>query len=801
MQHAFKRIGAAVGSALMLGSTFAGAALAANVADFYDGIAVMDGSADDTLIAVGTGGTSPSGLAADVVSAIGIASEIGDHRMTEAAGGVGDVTLSVESTAVDGKTLESQLGMYTNASLTTNSITFYAPAQGGTVLSTLKSGYVRNRGGTNVLNQETLAVKLMEAGKGLRFDYQAGDLVTSSDSTAGYDATECEIDYLSNWVVYTSKFDSPVDFDDALKSQTMRFLGKDYTVLSASATELKLAGSGTEQTLLVGDEGIEFDDAVITLESVMTQGTTGTADKALVKVVNDGTTVSKLINEGSTDTLNGIEVTILSAGPSYLGDSTVGSANILLGGNALTLKTNQAMTTGSPWTVSIQSGDDSTSTDSTSDGLSYIKLSYSQGSTGSSAIPAGGTVTQMDALDGLLTLNCNGLSEPLYKDLAFELVGETNLDNEAGSTVTHVLKVSYPDKIFTDMDMGGSYGTVDVDTIYVALGGNEGKTPGNFFFTGTSAVTSNYTDSTLKTKTLIIGDKQWTLTADITTESYNGSVTLQEPAPKYPLGTTSGNTWTMYLYNQSGVYNYIGTSTSANAVLVDYDGYTTNYVSGQYPVRRDSSSIMKALTGFVSKWGTKLSASSQAQVALGIPVEQALPNLVIGSTSTATETTTASLGGDAVTIGGVDISATGTASSLSLDEWPMPVAKVDSDVTPADKSGKNLILVGGPVVNSLTAALADKLDDLDCAITNDAPGAGKGRVAVIEDAFEDGMYAVVVAGSDRAGTVAAAQLLQALDEFEGDADAACVTVEYVSAGEVPTAVATAAAEEEEEEEE
>jgi hypothetical protein len=386
MQQTFKRIGAAVGSALMLGSTLAGAALAANVADFYSGIAVIDGSADDTLIAVGTGGSSPSGLAADVVSAIGIASEIGDHRMTEAAGGVGEVTLAVESNAVDGKSLEGQLGRYANDTLTTNSLTFYASGEGGNSLSTLKSKYIQNFGGTAVKNQEKLTIGGLNA---ILFDYQAGNLVTSSDGTAGYDSTECVFPYSSQWIIYETKLETPVDLDGSLKGQRILLLGEEYTVLSATTTEIKVAGTGIEQTLNVGDDGIEFDDAVVELTSVMTQGTGGTSDKAQIKVTKGGTSASKLVNEGSTDTINGVEVTVLSAGPTYVGDSTVGSANLLLGGNALTLKNNQPMKTGSPWTVILSTGTDTSSTETTSTGLSYLRLVYSKGSTGTSSIPAG----------------------------------------------------------------------------------------------------------------------------------------------------------------------------------------------------------------------------------------------------------------------------------------------------------------------------------------------------------------------------------------------------------------------------
>lgn len=782
MQHAFKRIGAAIGSALMLGSTLAGAALAADVADFYDGIAVVGGSADDTLVVVGTGGTSPSGLAADVVSAIGIASEIGDHRLTPAAGGVGEVTLSVESTSVDGKTLEGQIGRFANDTLTQNNLKFYATGEGGNALSTLKTKNIQNFGGTAVKNQETITISNLDA---IRFDYKAGNLVTSSDGTAGYDSTECVFPYSNQWIIYESKLDTPVDLDGSLKSQKMLFLGSEYTVLSATSTELKVAGTGSEQSLTVGDDGVEFDDASVTLESVMTQGTGGTTDKALIAVEKGGTTASKLITEGSTEVLNGVEVTILSAGPTYVGDTTVGSANILLGGSAMTLKNNQALTSGSPWTVVLATGTDTSSTETTSTGLSYVRLVYSQGATGSAAVPAGGTIAGLDELGGLLTLTCDGVSAPTYNDLKFEMVGQKDIGNFNNATVSYVMKISYPTKVFTSM------GNIDTDTMYALLDETSQKTINRLYYVDTTAA-NNYTDSEATSKTFTIGDKQWTIT--VAGSDAGGSlVTLDEPTQKYPLGATNtGKVWSLYVYNNSEAYTNLGTTTAANAHLLNYTGTTSNYATPRI-AWLDSSAVMKSLTNFVSLWGTKVTSVSQSALILGIPSEQAVASLTLGSTSTATETASASLGGDAVTVGGVEVSVAGSASSLSLDEWPMPVAKVDSDVTAADKAGKNLIIVGGPVVNSLTAALTDKLDAMDCAITNDDPGAGKGKVAVVADAFEDDLYAVVVAGSDRKGTTAAAQLLQVLDDFDGDLDSECVTVEYVSAGEMPTAVTAAPA--------
>lgn len=76
-----------------------------------------------------------------------------------------------------------------------------------------------------------------------------------------------------------------------------------------------------------------------------------------------------------------------------------------------------------------------------------------------------------------------------------------------------------------------------------------------------------------------------------------------------------------------------------------------------------------------------------------------------------------------------------------------PIAKLDSEVS-LDNADKNLILVGGPVVNALTKALAD---DGKVSIDNSSPA----TLAVVEGAA-NGNDVLVVAGGDREKTREAA---------------------------------------------
>jgi hypothetical protein len=97
-----------------------------------------------------------------------------------------------------------------------------------------------------------------------------------------------------------------------------------------------------------------------------------------------------------------------------------------------------------------------------------------------------------------------------------------------------------------------------------------------------------------------------------------------------------------------------------------------------------------------------------------------------------------------------------------------PIAKLDKDVTEADKTTKNLILVGGPCANSLVAELAAaeklKIDGevLTCDAWNAKTDQGDvfGLIELIENAFADGKVALVVAGSRAEQTLEACRVLQ-----------------------------------------
>ncbi|MCK5476858.1 MAG: S-layer protein [Candidatus Aenigmarchaeota archaeon] len=101
------------------------------------------------------------------------------------------------------------------------------------------------------------------------------------------------------------------------------------------------------------------------------------------------------------------------------------------------------------------------------------------------------------------------------------------------------------------------------------------------------------------------------------------------------------------------------------------------------------------------------------------------------------------------------------------------IARMTSDASvAADKLEKNVILVGGPAINSLVAELAAAEKTPDVTYYRDETKAGslkgKALIQVIDDAFADGNVAIVVSGYEAAQT-RAASLKLATEELSGTA--------------------------------
>jgi hypothetical protein len=130
-----------------------------------------------------------------------------------------------------------------------------------------------------------------------------------------------------------------------------------------------------------------------------------------------------------------------------------------------------------------------------------------------------------------------------------------------------------------------------------------------------------------------------------------------------------------------------------------------------------------------------------------------------------------------VTIGGSGTSSTTSSSGKTLVPITTSVTKLDTEVGAAEKA-KNLVLVGGPAVNRLTAeamGLAYPAYGSASGITE-----GTAMISVIDDAFTAGKAAVIVAGYEAENTRLATSVLQQAATKLAGVSASSVTVHGAS---------------------
>ncbi|MCK4968415.1 MAG: S-layer protein, partial [Candidatus Aenigmarchaeota archaeon] len=180
-----------------------------------------------------------------------------------------------------------------------------------------------------------------------------------------------------------------------------------------------------------------------------------------------------------------------------------------------------------------------------------------------------------------------------------------------------------------------------------------------------------------------------------------------------------------------------------NDLIITANGDATDMnigtdVIGVAEVSTDDSDIEQGVTTY----GTfvEVDSNDQNKVTLSYPDDQM--NVVVG------------VGADP-SFDGTGVSATGTVVSVDLG---IGIAKLASEAE-ADKSVKNLVLMGGPYANALVEELAVAGKTPTKAQWGDLTG--KAIIQAIDGAFVDGKAAIVVAGSDAEQTRSAALKLMA----------------------------------------
>jgi len=761
----WKKVGAALGSAVMIGATLAGAALAdtKDLGDYKDLMIGADGAVTG-LFVVGA-----NAAAADVVGAIGMSAFVGQNAMTSGAG-TGDITLTQIGADVAGVKRHVELDNDTS-----NAYEFGSAGASSDVIG--PTGYASGDGVVDYLYSYKDKGPIYYLGDEYNW-HEDVKIVTASidalrdnkDTNAGDKYDEVFLEVASSAVEYRLAFDTTVN-ETILKGQKIWFMGKEYTVISSNyGDNLKLGASEAEVVLTTADPAVTIGGVDATLGGIFSTGT-GSTYKAKVTVTNGGTTETKYVTAGTTDTIAGIEVYVKNAVVTTTGTNE-GEAQMVIGAGILKLTDGDYLKLGdgteTTWQVKHGgAGDNFTS-------LNVTDLeTHSTVSATNTVLYPGDSVTSPN---GLFGLTFNGLTDkygnaPEYVDVD---IMPTTRNLGSGSNVP-VIRIRTPGGDYINyLDNGGT--SKIASEIWVNA--TEGDT--KFWYRDVSASTLTYRAATVTTlpniqlttsnRAYMDYDFHKAVGANAT-ENVTGKFFMYEPA----LSQDSSSENITIEYNSSG-NSAVGLFEDINNDGGEYYAYYADYgaeaattfiadaTSGATPSTRD----------YYTKWGTYADSAGSTLLSLQMPMEQSFGEIVFGTQATSEGTPQTVAAGETVTIGGTTLKVEGAVAGSTAVALPAAIAKTDAEVTAADKSGYNLVLVGGPVVNTLVNALQTegKLEKTIGAAgsTADIATAGAGVVELVADAFATGKYAVVVAGSDRAGTKAAANILANFDDYAAKLD-------------------------------
>ncbi len=785
-----RKVAAGALGALMAGMSLAGAALAADytLSDFP--APFVENGTPNFLIVVGSGG-SAAGIASDIAGSLNIAARLGGETVTT-EGGEGETTVTGESKKIESPGEDLNYGEdFEDVDATLDKTDLPTLFADGT--------YKESKGDEE--NDVTYTQKITFTDLGNQIVFETNDKADNEPTDTFLKLTDGTAAY-----TYTLKFDNPVKFteddnkvDDDFKMTDITILGTTYTVTDAKTDgadhidELVLMGGAAEAT------GNDETPTTVTLDGVDYTVTPSIydTDSATLTIEYDGTTeTTDEMDEGDTYELaNGVEVGIQDILYSTK-ESKTSAATFYVGAQKLTLKDGEKVELNDDEIDGslVDLGDD------TVNELNYIKITYTP---------------KKDAYIGV----GEEWTDPVFGKFKFLFTGLTKSTEEIKATTTTddgKLKLTNiaGDELeipFVDDDTNVYPGNDVIDSTsywYVQEGdGGYGTASGNLLMMDDDycAYANSTTAGDLETACtnallLVVGTGGEARIIEITDlDATNDEVNLED--------LTTGKTWsdqkytspidlgfaTITLTEETGDYDGLGGSddirlkyadggltgaastfkTSLNGEIdIDLDAGVNDVTveiidddgneGGQFEfdVDTDGDMIITDLTPTMSdkeedsdtqvgldtqNWGTIFEYDSEDKNDLTItyPEEKVIANVYVASTDATTATTTG------------EVTRTGVIKT--------PISAVDSQVTETQKANENLILVGGPCVNKLTAdALGLTYPACGMATVESLGIPSDGyMIKLVKNAFAEGKYALVVFGVEAKDTTAACAKVQA----------------------------------------
>jgi hypothetical protein len=568
----------------------------------------------------------------------------------------------------------------------------------------------------------------------------------------------------------------------------IKLLGKDFSIVGITSNNVKMLqgsiGTATATTPVVYGEYSVYSDLGFSGAATATSNWA----RVIIKDADGNTVDTQTINQGDSKQSTATGLTIMLLTVRALTDGTVVGSDVVVGLTADGVTKTYDVTA------------DVTSTGTTSDRfpgetLWGIEVASGIGAT-DGAIAVGDTLevvykpssTQYFLAGSVLALPNN------YGDLGFE---GYNTDRFATVTIKPVVQqpaynVSADTQVFGDLN--GFEISTDV-TGSIVSNANTGYSKAYILFNKSRDATTDvaflgFYDST-KEKVLVSGtilgitDAQTGEYVSRLFNSTNGVITYSlllnygnagELPYHYLNVTIGGGSGDKYLVNYIGA----GNTTAGSQVKISFTNATAVSTAAaptfrlgataSVPEAEDVNVTYASTEGNTAQVGKKVQdivsdsgiivASTETygasdRVVLKIPFKDLKAKVYFGKLGSG-------VSGDSVTY-------------TSYPSIPIvsAIAKLDSEISATEKA-KNLITVGGPCVNSVTAD-ALGLTYPSCGVSSTIPE-NKGLVKVVDSPYTDGKVVVVVAGWEAENTRASSSVLQLFDTKLAGVTASAVEV-------------------------
>jgi len=726
----FRKLAAVAGTALMAGLSMAGPALAAGVTNVAD-IGSLAGASDSTAV-MPTFVVGKDAQPADVAAAINLASYLaGNVYKTES------VAVTGGAAAADGVTFRTELQNTTaltrDFDTGTTDVNLQPPTRGGRPATFLKEGSFTISG-----TEYKFYEKVLMSGSNLQttsgYYVQRG----SSDTTYENAYKSYGVSVPNDKVIYGLFFDtaSPVGTNN-LTSQTIKFLGVDYTVSSSSTSKVELAPVGGSVGLKAG-ESATVGSFTVKVDSIAT-ASGGSADVFVSVCKGDVCSQSTSFRSGDTKTLtvgsDSVGVTISSV-------AYGASASVLVGTTSIKLENAQTLTAFPNWRAGI-----GRSVGGSGNEIANLTITYVQphsSFTGTYPILEEGK--SLVAPNNFFVLKNMGYESRDYYRLTMTTGSNSNFGGGSSSTEEGVVfKLTNPTSgaAMKVWDVGG--GTFSDQVAYDMTNGAWrylNTTTGWQTGTGTPQIQLTESTLTMAVRNTTASTAAFEQAQTATLSAVDMVFFVQEPAL-----TESGfsNAWSIvadYNYGSNGYARF-----NAPTDLFPQAGSDTDYLLYGRTLKNDTNVLSisyggttpKARAAFTSNFGSKLVSTDQTQIVIDIPKAQNYIGVLYGREAGA--------------------ATGGSATSKTPIQITFDVAKLDSEISDASKLTTDTVIMGGPAVNTLAAQLLGK--------TYPAKGADSGipenaaLVQVFQNAFGSGKVAVLVAGWEAEHTDLAVAAIQA----------------------------------------